>query len=111
RWISPSSDPAHSTPAFTGDSAKLKIVPYHSVPVMSRVIGPPTPPSVAASWALKSGLIACQLAPPSVVLNTFCAVTYSVLRSCGEDTPGKVHWTREGTSVAGCPASLVSQPG
>src|SRR5512146_1190906 len=35
RWIRPSSDPAHSSPAATGDSASAKTVPYHSVPVMS----------------------------------------------------------------------------
>src|SRR5207245_11460618 len=103
-WTRPSSDPAHSTPAFTGDSAKAKIVPYHSVPVMSRVIGPPTGPSVAGSWGVRSGLIACQWVPPSVVRNTFWAVAYSVLRSCGENTIGKVHWNRYGTSAAACPS-------
>ena len=71
---SPSSEPAHSTPAFTGDSAKVNTVAYHSVPVISRVIGPPTGPSVAGSCSVRSGLMACQLPPPSVVLNTFWAV-------------------------------------
>ena len=70
------------------------MVLYHSVPVMSRVIGPPAGPSVAGSCAVRSGLIACQLAPPSAVLNTFCAVTYNVFRSCGENTIGNVHWNR-----------------
>src|SRR3989442_14471641 len=70
---SPSSEPAHNTPAFTGDSAKVNTVAYHSVPVISRVIGPPTGPSVAGPGRLRSGLIACQLPPPSVVLSTFWA--------------------------------------
>src|SRR3989475_2614575 len=65
---------AHSTPAFTGDSAKVNTVAYHSVPVISRVIGPPTGPSVAGSCSVRSGLMACQLPPPSVVLHTFWAV-------------------------------------
>ncbi len=97
---SPSSEPAHSTPGFTGDSANVNTVAYHSVPVISRVIGPPTGPNVAGSCSVRSGLIACQLAPPSVVLNTCCAVAYSMFRSCGENTIGNVHWKRYGTSAA-----------
>jgi len=101
---SPSSEPAHNTPVFTDDSANAKMVAYHSVPVMSRVIGPPDGPSVTGSCTVRSGLIACQLAPPSVVLKTRCAVAYSVLRWFGENTIGKVHWKRWGTSAAAYPS-------
>src|SRR5436309_5003061 len=73
---SPSSEPAHSTPAFTGDSANAIIVAYHSVPVISRVIVAPDGPGVAGSRSVRSVLIACQLAPPPVVLKTWWAVVY-----------------------------------
>ena len=60
---SPSSLPVQSTPAFTGDSAKAKMVAYHSVPVMSPVTGPPLRPIVAVSASVRSPEILSHEAP------------------------------------------------
>src|ERR1041384_7026105 len=70
----PSSDPAHSTSPVIGDSANAKIVAYHSVPVMSYVIGPPAGPSVLGSCNVRSGLIGSQLSPSFVDRKTLFAV-------------------------------------
>src|SRR5438309_5865943 len=78
RWIHPSSDPAQSTPAFAGDSAKAKIVAYHSGPYASRVIGPQYSSvcelvydgvcsSVFGSWRVRSGLTVSHPCPSFVV--------------------------------------------
>src|SRR5512138_3446930 len=74
RCTRPSSDPAHSTSPFRGDSANAKIVAYHSVPVMSYVIGPPAGPSVLGSCSVRSGLIGAQLSPSFVERKTRFAV-------------------------------------
>src|SRR5512146_1149935 len=103
-WTSPSSEPAHNTSGLRGDSANAKIVAYHSVPVMSYVIGPPAGPSVRGSCSVRSGLIGCQLSPSFVDLNTRLAVVYSTRGSCIEYTIGYVHWNRFGTSSAGHPS-------
>src|SRR5438132_3088118 len=66
----PSSDPAHRMFAEIGDSAKAKIVAYHSVPVMSYVIGPPARMSVFGSCRVKSWLIGSQLSPSLSERNT-----------------------------------------
>src|ERR1051325_2984645 len=71
----PSSEPAHSTSAVTGDSTNAKIVAYHSVPVMSYVIGPPAGPSVLGSCSVRSPLIASQLSPSFIERKTRFAVT------------------------------------
>ena len=60
---SPSSLPVQSTPAFTGDSAKAKIVAYHSVPVMSPLTGPPLRPMVFVSASVRSPEILSHDAP------------------------------------------------
>src|ERR1035437_300503 len=81
-WTHPSSDPAQSTPAFAGDSAKAKIVAYHSGPYASRVIGPQYScvsgcvydgvcSSVFGSARVRSGLMICQLCPSFVVRCTY----------------------------------------
>ena len=67
-----------------GDSANAKTDAYHSVPVMSYVIGPPTAPSVVGSWRVRSGLIASQLLPSSVERNTRLAEAYNTRGSCVE---------------------------
>jgi len=83
-WIRPSSDPAQKTPCVVGDSARAKIVAYHSVPVMSCVTGPPTGPIVAGSWRVRSGLTTSQLSPSFVDRKTRLAATYSSLGLCRE---------------------------
>src|SRR5437588_9693193 len=65
RWIRPSSLPAHSTPAWCGDSARANTVQYTSAPVLSRVTGPPDGTSLLASLRVRSGLITSQLPPTS----------------------------------------------
>src|SRR6476646_8149688 len=65
-WINPSSEPAHITSAFSGDSASANTVAYHSVPVMSYVIGPPAATSVFGSWSVRAELIGSPLAPSFV---------------------------------------------
>src|SRR6516162_6412608 len=64
---SPSSEPAHITPAFAYDSARVNTVAYHSVPVMSYVTGPPDGPIVDGSCNVRSGEIAFHVCPSSVV--------------------------------------------
>src|SRR5689334_6876562 len=87
-WIKPSSEPAHITSPFSGDSASAKTVAYHSVPVMSYVIGPPAGPSVFGSCSVRSGLIGSQLSPSFVERKTLLAVVYSTRRSWLEYTIG-----------------------
>src|SRR5690348_10447170 len=71
----PSSEPAHITSGLSGDSARAKTVAYHSVPVMSYVIGPPAGTSVFGSCRVRSGLIASQLSPSLVDRKTRFAAT------------------------------------
>ena len=47
-----------------------KTVAYVSTPVWSLVMGPPEGPMVAGSALVRSGLIASQLCPSSVVFHT-----------------------------------------
>src|SRR4051812_40534066 len=75
-WTSPSSEPAHKTSAVNGDSAKAKMVAYHSVPVMSYVIGPPAGPRVLGSWSVRSPLTVSQLSPSFTDPKTRFAVVY-----------------------------------
>src|SRR5438105_6841991 len=103
-WTRPSSDPAQSTPAVAGDSARAKIVAYHSVPVMSRVTEPPTGPMVEGSCSVKSGLAGSQLSPSFVDRKTRLAATNSSLGTWREYKIGKVHWNRLGTWDDGQPS-------
>ncbi len=62
-WTSPSSEPTQRSPFSRGDSAIAKIVPYHSTPVLSPVIGPPDHFCLLSSSRVRSGLIASQRLP------------------------------------------------
>jgi len=62
----PSSEPTHSTPFSSLDSASAKIVQKYSTLVLSCVTGPPEEPSFAGSLRVRSGLITSQLWPSLV---------------------------------------------
>ncbi len=63
----PSFVPAQITPASFGDSAIEKTTPAYSTPMLSGV-RPPEIPILLLSLRVKSGLMTCQLLPPSVVM-------------------------------------------
>ena len=67
---SPSLVPAQITPASFGDSAMAKTVPAYSTPMLSGV-SPPEICCLLLSFRVRSGLIICQLFPPSVVTWTY----------------------------------------
>src|SRR5881397_2220661 len=62
-------DPAHRTPARTGDSASANKVAPSNVYRLS-VVTPPELCWCVVSLRVRSGLITCQLAPPSFVTCT-----------------------------------------
>src|SRR5262245_57972852 len=66
----PSSLPAQMSPFSFGDSATAKMVQYHSTPVLSPVTGPPDHFCFDLSLRVRSGLMAVQVWPPSVVRNS-----------------------------------------
>src|SRR5262245_8200253 len=77
-WTSPSFDPAHSTPAFSGDSASANSVAPSNVIRLSV----DTPPELCwwvVSLRVRSGLITCQLDPPSFVTCTTWLPTYTLV--------------------------------
>ena len=70
-WTRPSFVPAQISPGFKGDSAMAKIASPYSTPMLSGV----RPPEICCrllSLSVRSGLISCQLRPPSVVRCTNC---------------------------------------
>src|SRR5262249_18049212 len=105
-WTSPSSLPAQMRAFCLGDSAMAKTVSYTSTPGLSPVIGPPDHFCLLLSLRVRSGLIAFQVSPPSVVLKTTLAAWYTALLSCGDTTTGAVHWKRYLRSSAPCPDAL-----
>src|SRR2546428_1897519 len=86
---SPSLDPVQSTPARTGDSASANSVAPSNVYRLS-VVTPPELCWCVVSLRVRSGLITCQLEPPSVVTCTTWLPTYTFVCSCGEMTMGNV---------------------
>src|SRR5947208_2367226 len=62
----PSFVPAQIVPASFGDSAMAKTTPAYSTPMLSPV-RPPENPCLLLSFRVRSGLMICQLLPPSVV--------------------------------------------
>src|SRR5215813_10582238 len=66
----PSFVPAQIVPACLGDSAIANTTPPYSTPMLSPV-RPPEKPCLLLSFRVKSGLIFCQLLPPSVVWCTY----------------------------------------
>src|SRR5438034_5539097 len=61
---------------------------------MSYSIGPPLVTCLAFSLRVKSGLIAAQCSPPSVVLNTTFPPRYTTLASVGDTAMGDVQLKR-----------------
>src|SRR5712691_5434577 len=74
----PSFVPAQITPASFGDSAIAKTTGAYSTPILSPV-SPPENPCRLLSFEVRSGLITCQLFPPSVVTCTYWLPTYTLL--------------------------------
>src|SRR5437899_4365263 len=66
----PSFVPAQITPASFGDSAMAITTGAYSTPMLSPV-SPPENPCLLLSLVVRSGLITCQLLPPSVVWWTY----------------------------------------
>src|SRR5215813_10247773 len=99
---SPSLVPAQITPASLGDSAMANTTPAYSTPMLSGV-RPPELPIRDLSLRVKSGLMTCQLLPPSVVTCTCWLPTYTLLWSCGEMVTGNSQLKRYLTSPAGAP--------
>src|SRR5437660_7820333 len=100
RWSRPSLVPAQRKPASFGDSAIAKTTLPYSTPMLSGV----RPPELCwwlLSFVERSGLISCQLWPPSVDWCTCWLPMYSLLRSCGEIANGAVHTKRYFRSAGG----------
>src|SRR5215813_13410301 len=102
---SPSLVPAQITPASFGDSASAKTTPAYSTPMLSGV-RPPELPIRVLSLRVRSGLMICQLFPPSVVTCTNWLPTYTLLWSCGEMVTGNSQLKRYLTSPAGAPETV-----
>src|SRR5262250_3143308 len=104
----PSFVPAQIKPASFGDSASAKITPAYSTPMLSGV----SPPEICwrlLSLRVRSGLMICQLLPPSVVTCTNWLPTYTLLWSCGEIVTGNSQLKRYFTSAAVAPETLTGQ--
>src|SRR6266511_5277962 len=104
----PSFVPAQIKPALRGDSAMANTTPAYSTPMLSGV-RPPEICCLLLSFSVRSGLITCQLLPPSVVMCTTWLPAYTRLWSCGEIVNGIVHTKRYFTSAAGYPMVLCGQ--
>src|SRR2546422_7310278 len=89
----PSFDPTQSTPARIGDSASANKVAPSNVYRLS-VVTPPELCWCVVSLRVRSGLITCQLAPPSVVTCTTWLPTYTFVWSWGEIAMGNVQFQR-----------------
>src|SRR6266487_313949 len=96
----PSFVPAQIRPALSGDSAIANTTSPYSTPMLSGV-SPPEICCLLLSFRVRSGLITCQLLPPSVVMCTNWLPAYTRLWSCGEIVNGIVHTKRYFTSAAG----------
>src|SRR5260370_37889318 len=73
----PSLVPTQIRPASLGDSVSAKITPAYSTPMLSGV----SPPEICwwlLSLRVRSGLMICQLLPPSVVTCTNWLPTYTL---------------------------------
>src|SRR5215467_13515031 len=66
----PSFVPAQISPCSRRDSAMANTTEAYSTPMLSPV-SPPENPCLPLSFDVKSGLITCQLCPPSVVWCTY----------------------------------------
>src|SRR5437899_2454853 len=78
--------PTHMAPRCTGDGEKEKIAWFGgAAPAGCDDDG-------CTARSVRSGLIASQCTPPSVVFITCCVQRYSVCGSCGEKASGVI-WT------------------
>src|SRR5437764_5034364 len=100
----PSLVPAQITLASLGDSAMANTTPAYSTPMLSGV-RPPELPIRLLSLRVKSGLMICQLLPPSVVTCTNWLPTYTLLWSWAEMAMGNSQLKRYLASAAGAPAT------
>src|SRR5690349_7806378 len=82
-WIFPSSVPTQITPSFTGDGARVRIVPRRFLVSFS-----------SARMRVKSGLISSQFVPALLVFIRNCVPRYRRCESCGEKTRGIVQLKR-----------------
>src|SRR6266496_3097877 len=67
---SPSLVPAQISPLSFGDSAMANTTELYSTPMLSPV-SPPEKTCLLLSFVVRSGLMTCQLCPPSVVWCTY----------------------------------------
>src|SRR5215470_18705093 len=104
----PSLVPAQMIPASLGDSAMANTTPAYSTPMLSGV-RPPELPIRLLSLRVKSGLMICQLLPPSEVTCTYWLPTYTLLWSCGEIATGNSQLKRYLTSAAVAPETVSGQ--
>ena len=72
----------------------MRIVPYVSAPEMSYSIGPPLVTCLALSLRVRSGLIAFQCSPPSLLLKITFPPRYTVFASRGDTAIGAVQLNR-----------------
>ena len=94
RWISPSSVPAQRTAASLGEGASAYTTPRCSGRAGSVPRYLPTFAGASHILRVRSGLICCQLRPPSRVFQTVFEAKKSVRGSVGEKTMGWVRMTR-----------------
>src|SRR5258706_14164019 len=98
----PSFVPVQMSRVPIGDSASANTTPAYSTPMLAGV-SPPEIPILLLSLRVRSGLITCQLLPPSVVTCTNWLPTYTFLWSCGEMSSGNSQLNRYFTSAAVAP--------
>src|SRR6266542_1061283 len=79
-WTRPSLVPAQMSPFSSRDSAIANMTPAYSTPMLSGV-RPPELCCLLLSFSVRSGLITCQLLPPSVVRCTTWLPAYTRLWS------------------------------
>src|ERR1044071_4630699 len=104
----PSLVPAQMSPGLSRDWAMLITPPACSTPMLSGV-SPPDTPMRLLSFRVRSGLITCQLRPPSVVWWMTWLPTYTLLWSLGEMVSGKFQTKRYLISPAGHPIGPSGQ--
>src|SRR5574338_523038 len=107
-WTRPSLEPVQITPARAGDSAIANSVAPSNVMRLS-VVTPPELCWCVVSLRVRSGLITCQLAPPSVVRCTYWLPTYTRVWSCGEMAMGKFQFQRYFRSAGRQPYAASGQ--
>src|SRR5262245_34822978 len=102
----PPSVPVYYKQCFLGDSARARIVESATMSslravVVSAVFGPIVTMSLRVAFVVRSGLIAVQVSPRFVDLNTRFAPTSSTPGSFGERIIGVSHWKRKAGSSFG----------